>query len=230
MQCGEENVLFTFSTKKRKAQGKPNKLVVVGNVNYNHYYLDNGSLHSMMLWVILPHGKCYNLTVWTEWTLDSTLIVYANTWWRHQMEPFSALLDICAGNLPVPGEFPAQRTVTRSFDVFFDLRQYKRPSKQSWGWWFETTSRPSWRHCNKINQYDVHDIICCPKVIRKNCEAQKLKLSTISFGTSQNKRWLRMTGINISDIISTAGHYLMTEGFTCLTQPLITKAKCRCPE
>ena len=30
-------------------------------------------------------------------------------WWRHQMETFSALLSICAGNSPVPGEFPAQR-------------------------------------------------------------------------------------------------------------------------
>ena len=37
------------------------------------------------------------------------------------METFSALLAICAGNSPVPGEFPAQRPVTRSFDVFFDL-------------------------------------------------------------------------------------------------------------
>ena len=31
------------------------------------------------------------------------------TWWRHQMETFSALLAICAGNSPVPGEFPTQR-------------------------------------------------------------------------------------------------------------------------
>ena len=38
------------------------------------------------------------------------------------METFSALLAICAGNSPVPGEFPAQRPVTRSFHVFFDLR------------------------------------------------------------------------------------------------------------
>ena len=30
------------------------------------------------------------------------------------METFSALLAICAGNSPVPGEFPAQRPVTRS--------------------------------------------------------------------------------------------------------------------
>ena len=53
------------------------------------------------------------------------------TWWRHQMETFSALLAICAGNSPVPGEFPAQRPVTRNFDVFFDLRPNKRLSKQS---------------------------------------------------------------------------------------------------
>ena len=39
------------------------------------------------------------------------------------METFSALLAICAGNSPVAGKFPAQRPVTRSFDVFFDLRR-----------------------------------------------------------------------------------------------------------
>ena len=69
-------------------------------------------------------------------------------WWRHQMETFAALLAICAGNSPVPGEFPTQRPVTRSFDVFFELRLNKRLSKQSWGWWFETLSRPLWRHRN----------------------------------------------------------------------------------
>ena len=57
------------------------------------------------------------------------------------MEIFSALLAICAGNSPVTGEFSSQRPVTRSFDVYFDLRLNKRLSKQSWGWWFETPSR-----------------------------------------------------------------------------------------
>ena len=55
-------------------------------------------------------------------TLDST-------WWRHQMETFTALLALCAGNSLVPGEFPAQRPVTR-FDVFFDLRLNERLLKQ----------------------------------------------------------------------------------------------------
>ena len=71
------------------------------------------------------------------------------TWWRHQMETFSALLAICAGSSPVPGEFPTQRPVTRSFGVFFDLRLNKWLSKQSWGWRFETLLCPLWRQCNE---------------------------------------------------------------------------------
>ena len=58
-------------------------------------------------------------------------------WWRYQMETFS-------------GEFPVQRPVTQSFDVLFDLHPNKRMSKQWRGWWFETTSRPLWRHYNTI--------------------------------------------------------------------------------
>ena len=54
----------------------------------------------------------------------------------------------CAWNSPVTGEFLAQRPVTRSFDVFFNLRPNKRLSKQSRGWWFETPLRPLWRHYN----------------------------------------------------------------------------------
>ena len=72
------------------------------------------------------------------------------------METFSALLAICAGNSPVPGEFPAQKPVTRSFDVSFDLRLNKQLSKQWWGWWFEALSRPLRRHRNAyllINKY-----------------------------------------------------------------------------
>ena len=85
--------------------------------------------------------------------------ISTNPWWRHQMETFSALLAFCAGNLPWTGEFPAQRPVTRSFDVFFDLRLDKRLSKQSWGWWFETLSYTLWRHRNamtwSVNAYGI---------------------------------------------------------------------------
>ena len=81
--------------------------------------------------------------------LDSTIFSKTNSWWRHQMETFSSLLAICAGNSPVTGQSP----VTRSFDVFFDLRLNKRLSKQSWGWWLETPSRPLWCHCNVIADF-----------------------------------------------------------------------------
>ena len=72
------------------------------------------------------------------------------SWWRHQMETFSALLALCAGNSPVTCEFPAQRPLRRSFDVCFYLRWNKQFSKQSWGWWFQTPSRSLWR------QYNIH--------------------------------------------------------------------------
>ena len=57
---------------------------------------------------------------------------------------------------PLCGKFtghwwiPAQRPVTRRFDVFSDLRLNKQLSKQSWGWWFQTPSCPLLRHCNGI--------------------------------------------------------------------------------
>ena len=79
------------------------------------------------------------------------------------MEAFSALLAICAGNSPVTGEVPSQRPVTRSFDVFFYLRLIKRLSGQSRGWWFETPSRPLWRHCNVYCSNNDDMIACCSK-------------------------------------------------------------------
>ena len=89
----------------------------------------------------LGHSRC--LSVWAT----------GFVWWRHQLETFSALLAHCAGNSPVTGEFPEQRPVTRSFDVFFDLRLNERLSKQSWGWWFETPLRSLWRHCNGFDNH-----------------------------------------------------------------------------
>ena len=55
--------------------------------------------------------------------------------------------DLLCGEFTGPGEFPAQRPMTRSFDIFFDLCLNERLSELSWGWWFET---PSWRHCNGL--------------------------------------------------------------------------------
>ena len=86
---------------------------------------------------------CRSVLIWHQF-----IFVLQCTSWRHQMESFSALLALYAGNSPVTGEFPAQRPVTWRFDAFFDLCLNKRLSKQSWGWWFDTPSFPLWRRCN----------------------------------------------------------------------------------
>ena len=64
---------------------------------------------------------------------------------------FRVTSPLC-GEFTSPGEFPTQRPVTRSFDVFFDLRLNKPLSKQSWGWWFETSSRSLWRQRNDFTK------------------------------------------------------------------------------
>ena len=83
-----------------------------------------------------------------QWCHMSIKASERRAWWRHQMEIFSVLLAICAENSPVTGEFSIERPVMRDFDVFFDLCLNKWLSKQSWGWWFEMSSRPLCCHCN----------------------------------------------------------------------------------
>ena len=60
------------------------------------------------------------------------------SWWRHQMETFSALLALCEGKPPVTAGFPSQRHVTRIFDEQTDDETIETP----WRSW--------WRHCNML--------------------------------------------------------------------------------
>ena len=80
------------------------------------------------------------------------------------METFPALLVLCARNSPVTGKFPEQRPVTRSFDVFCDLRLNKRFSKQSLGWWIETPSRSLWCHCNDSHVRHIMKYAHCLRI------------------------------------------------------------------
>ena len=125
-------------------------------VSFRSWRLENGLKltwpvwRSMLItsWISTWHRKGW----WMSWRVGkytgSKRWQLTLSWWRHQMETFSALLAICAGNPPVRGEFPAQRPVTQSYGVFFDLRLNKRLSKQPWGWWFETLLWSLWRHRN----------------------------------------------------------------------------------
>ena len=68
------------------------------------------------------------------------------SWWCHQTETYSALLFFSAGTSSLIGEFPSQKPVTWSFDVFFDLGLNNWGSKQSRCWWFEMPSPSLWCH------------------------------------------------------------------------------------
>ena len=136
------------------------KVTSILKTTFSIAFLTSGEIWNVwaaMLWgrdKMVPLSRWYiqiNFPVWNCFTIiffHIWLKCISKSWRRHQMETFSALLGICAGNSPVHGEHPAQRPVTRSFDIFFDLRLNKRLSKQSWGWWFETLSRTFWRHRN----------------------------------------------------------------------------------
>ena len=105
------------------------------------------SRHTVMNSTKSYKSNCCEFLIWNN-LISVPLCYHPIPWWRHQMETFSALLAICAENSPVPVEFPAQRPVTRSFDVLFDPGLNKQLSKQLWGWWFETLSCSLWCHCN----------------------------------------------------------------------------------
>ena len=76
---------------------------------------------------------------------------FSQTWWRHQMETFSASLALCAGNSPVNSPHKGRWRGALMFSLICTLN--KRLSKQSWGWWFEMPSRSLWRRCNELHQH-----------------------------------------------------------------------------
>ena len=102
------------------------------------------------------------------------------------METFSVLLAICAGNSPVTGEFPTQRPVMRSFDVFCDPCLNKWLSKQSRGWWYKMLSRPLWRHCNAKFNFVSIAVGCCSHCCdilwkkKKHCCLMKMHLGNMN--------------------------------------------------
>ena len=102
----------------------------------------------------MPSIKCYGPQPmhieWCNCICRRCRSLYSMSWWRHQMETFSALLALCAGSSPVTGEFTSQRPAMRSFNVFFDLHLNKRLSEQPKRRWLETPGHPFWRHCKVI--------------------------------------------------------------------------------
>ena len=98
--------------------------------NYKKVMILSKRLNMRQTWWWLSNDVKTTCSRRTSFCRQWLRLVRIYRWWRHQMETFSVLLAICAGNSPVTGEFPAQRPVTQSFNVFFDLRLNKRLSKQ----------------------------------------------------------------------------------------------------
>ena len=145
----------------------PRSEPLIYKINY-HVYNRNGD----SAWVLCDERRLLWAIMWISWK-------------RHEMETCSALQAFCAGNSPVTSEFPSQRPVTQSVDVFFDLRLTKRLSKKSRRRWFETPSRAVvtslwWTH----NNLDMCAYILLPRdtLFRDGypCYSQKTTLIMIS--------------------------------------------------
>ena len=106
------------------------------------YWVQLTAVHiSCLLWLGVEQAPkhCLNQKSYTNGFTQDTVCIIANGIMMTSSNGnlFRVTGHLC-GEFTGPGEFPAQRPVTRSSDVFFDLRLNKLLSKQSWGWWFET--------------------------------------------------------------------------------------------
>ena len=101
-----------------------------------------------------------NILSWVElsWIMYQHLMTSSNG------NIFRVTGPLC-GEFTGPGEFPTQRPVMRSYDVFFDLRLNKPLSKQPWGWWFETSSWSLWRQCNDFTHIGISQMFTICSVI-----------------------------------------------------------------
>ena len=77
------------------------------------------------------------------------------SWWRHQMETFSAILALCAGTLPVQVDSPHKAQWRGALMVSFICTWINNWVKKTRGWWFETPPWSLWRQCN------VEMACCC---------------------------------------------------------------------
>ena len=131
--------------------------------------------------------------------------LFSWSWWRHQMETFSALLALCTGNSPVTGELPSQRPLTQNFDVSLICALNTRLSKQSWAGDLRRhrpnydvvvmmmsghgnilrINGPSWREFTNVrwillpNTHQWYGALVFPLLFAWKCVEQIVKLSVI---------------------------------------------------
>ena len=152
------------------------------------------------------------------------------TWWRHQMERFSALLALCAG--------------TRSFDIFFDLSLNNRLSTQWRGWWFETPSSPLWRHCNEfqhLRSIFIITPISTDYCNRKNtatdvqCAYRRTTGSSSALGSSRSSEswvWLGAKDVTLTICVnySKLGEFTLNLICSLMKQVMVSQKLIQCPK
>ena len=90
-----------------------------------------------------------NLVLLSASTFSLSLVsFFPSAWWRViKWKHFPRYGPFVRGSHRSPVNSPHKGQWRGA--LMFSLRLNKRRlSKQSWGWWFETLSRPLWRHCN----------------------------------------------------------------------------------
>ena len=151
-------------------------------------------------WIFISTATVTEILLkWLTCTIEPWRHSSMHAWWRHQDGNIFRVTGPLCGEFTGPGEFPTQRPVTRSFDVFFDLRLNKRLSKQPWGWWFETLSWSLWRHCN------AHE--CNPRYayIPRSCSVKLtdwIKLRKQGYFNRPNNRCIVLPPIKFQSEIS----------------------------
>ena len=96
-----------------------------GTIIHFHGFCVNVEWNIHSIWQVQKHRLCrctFLSQVYIQNEKSPSVISRHVSWRRLHMESSSVLMALCAGNPHVTGEFPSQRPMTRSFDVFFDLR------------------------------------------------------------------------------------------------------------
>ena len=83
--------------------------VVYGGASCHLFSLAWSSGSPNIVMVLLWQHSC--------WAIKETML-----WWRHQIDTFSTLLALCAGDSPFYPQNPSKRPMARSLDVSFDMK------------------------------------------------------------------------------------------------------------
>ena len=104
-------------------------------------------------WADIFYQKCsrHKITIFRRWMLISGRLKHDDVIkWKHFLRywPFVRGIHRSPVNSPHKGQW-------RGAFMFSLICLNKRLSKQSWGWWFETTLRQLWCHSNDNNITDI---------------------------------------------------------------------------